>query len=82
MVWIKVFFFIFFIFTKNTHSNELSNDELMYFNFFDLNNDEFISVNEINETTNILFQLIDINKDNKISKDELLELKKIFDFLK
>ena len=52
MVWIKVFFFIFFIFTKNTHSNELSNDELMYFNFFDLNNDEFISVNEINETTN------------------------------
>ena len=69
MVWIRLIFLLLFSF--NLQSNELTEQELQYFNFLDLNNDKFISIEEINNSTNILFQLIDSNQDKKISHDEL-----------
>ncbi len=79
MVWIRLIFLLFFSFSL--HSNELTEQELQYFNFLDLNNDKFISIEEINNSTNILFQLIDSNQDKKISHDELKELKRIIELL-
>ena len=43
---------------------------------------DFVSIDEINQSTGIIFQLIDINKDNKISLLELKELKGIIEILK
>ena len=48
----------------------------------DLNNDGFVSIDEINQSTGIIFQLIDSNKDNKVSLLELEELKEILEILK
>ena len=79
MVWIRLIFLLLFSF--NLQSNELTEQELQYFNFLDLNNDMFISIEEINNSTNILFQLIDSNQDKKISHDELKELKRIIELL-
>ena len=79
MVWIRLIFLLFFSFSLQ--SNELTEQELQYFNFLDLNNDNFISIEEINNSTNILFQLIDSNQDKKISHDELKELKRIIELL-
>ena len=50
--------------------------------FHPLNNDGYVSADEINQSINIIFQLIDSNKDNKISLLELEELKVIVDILK
>ena len=47
----------------------------------DLNNDGFVSIEEINQSINIIFQLIDINKDQLISSSELEELKEIVEML-
>ncbi len=79
MVWLRLIFLLFLSFQVN--SNELTEQELQYFNFLDLNNDKYISVEEINKSTDILFQLIDSNQDKKISHDELRELKRIIDLL-
>ena len=79
MVWIRLIFLLLFSF--NLQSNELTEQELQYFNFLDLNNDKFISIEEIGNSTNILFQLIDSNQDKKISHDELKELKRIIELL-
>ena len=79
MVWIRFIFLILFSF--KVYSNELTEQELQYFNFLDLNNDKYISIDEINNSFEILFQLIDSNQDNKISHDELKELKRIFELL-
>ena len=79
MVWIRLIFLLFFSFSLQ--SNELTEQELQYFYFLDLNNDNFISIEEINNSTNILFQLIDSNQDKKISHDELKELKRIIELL-
>ena len=79
MVWIRLVVLLFFSF--GLQSNELTEQELRYFNFLDLNNDNFISIEEINNSTNILFQLIDSNQDKKISHDELKELKRIIELL-
>ena len=79
MVWIRLIFLLFFSFSLQ--SNELTEQELRYFNFLDLNNDKFISIEEIGNSTNILFQLIDSNQDKKISHDELKELKRIIELL-
>ena len=65
MVWIRLIFLLLFSF--NLQSNELTEQELQYFNFLDLNNDKFISIEEIGNSTNILFQLIDSNQDKKIN---------------
>jgi len=81
MVWIKLII-SFFIILTSVNASELSQEEINYFKILDLNNDGFISIDEINQSTGIIFQLIDINKDNKISLLELEELKKIIEILK
>ena len=48
----------------------------------DLNNDGFVTYDEINQSINIIFQLIDLNKDNKITLEELEDLKQIVNILK
>ena len=75
MVWVRLIFLILFSF--NAYSNELTQQELQYFNFLDLNNDGYVSHEEIEQIKNIVFELIDINNDNKISSEELDELNKI-----
>jgi Ca2+-binding EF-hand superfamily protein len=47
----------------------------------DLNNDGYVSTDEINQSINIIFQLIDTNNDKKISLEELEELKEIVNIL-
>ena len=64
------------------HSNELQDLEKMYFNFLDLNNDNYISYEEVNKATNLVFQLIDKDQDGKISVEELGELKEIIELIK
>ena len=54
----------------------------MYFNFVDLNNDELISLLEMNKSISIIFQLIDFNQDGFISRSEITELKKIVESLR
>ena len=81
MVWLN-FIFVILIFSSNLYSLELSQEEIDYFNIIDLNNDGFVSIEEINQSTNLIFQLIDINNDKKISQKELEELKKIIKILK
>ena len=79
MAWIKILSLsiLLLFFSKFTYSNELSEEEEMYFNFVDLNNDGIISYEEIEQSLNIMFQIIDQNQDNKISKNEINELKNI-----
>jgi len=81
MVWIKLIISFFIILTP-VKASELSQEEINYFKILDLNNDGFVSIDEINQSTGIIFQLIDINKDNKISLLELKELKGIIEILK
>ena len=81
MVWLN-FIFVILIFSSNLYSLELSQEEIYYFYIIDLNNDGFVSIEEINQSTNLIFQLIDINNDKKISQKELEELKKIIKILK
>ena len=72
----------FFIILTSVNASELSQEEISYFKIVDLNNDGFVSIDEINQSTGIIFQLIDTNKDNKISLLELEELKEIINILK
>ena len=81
MVWIRYILF-FNIFLTSVYASELSQEDINYFKIMDLNNDGFVSIDEINQSTNIIFQLIDSNKDNKISLLELEELKEIVEILK
>ena len=81
MVWVRLIFF-YSIFLTTLHSSELSQDEINYFKIMDLNNDGFVSADEINQSISIIFQLIDTNSDNKISLLELEELKEIIKILK
>ena len=69
-------------FSGNLFSNELNDDEKIYFNFIDLNNDGVISYEEIEQSLNLLFQIIDLNQDNKISQNEINELKEIIESLR
>ena len=82
MVWIKTFFLFLILYSSFVFSNELNEDEVMYFNFVDLNNDGVISYEEIEQSLNLLFQIIDLNQDNKISKNEINELKGIIESLR
>ena len=80
MVWVKsVIFFLTFLST--IHASELSQEEITYFNIMDLNNDGYLSTDEINQSIKIIFQLIDTNNDKKISLEELEELKEIVNIL-
>ena len=54
----------------------------MYFNFIDFDNDNQISLSEIEQSISIIFQIVDFNQDGFISKTEISELKNIFDSLK
>ena len=81
MVWVKLVFFC-LTFLSSIHASELSQDEINYFNIMDLNNDGYVSTDEINQSINIIFQLIDTNNDKKISLEELEELKDIVNILK
>ena len=65
MVWVKLVFFC-LTFLSSIRASELSQDEINYFNIMDLNNDGYVSTDEINQSINIIFQLIDINNDKKI----------------
>ncbi len=84
MVWLNKVIILFFLLfaTSNIFSNELTHDEQIYFNFMDLNNDDQISLLEINQSISLIFQLVDFNQDSFISKSEISELKNIIDFLK
>ena len=83
MVWINRTILLFFLlFSSNLYSNDLNDDEKMYFNFIDLNNDDQISLLEINQSISLIFQIVDFNQDGFISKTEISELKNIIDSLK
>ena len=82
MVWIKIFFLFLLLYSSIAYSSELNEEELMYFNFVDLNNDGVISYEEIEQSLNLLFQIIDLNQDNKISQNEINELKGIIESLR
>ena len=82
MVWIKTFFLLLLLYSSISYSTELNEEEQIYFNFVDLNNDGFISNEEIEQSLNLLFQIIDLNQDNKISQKEINELKGIIESLK
>ena len=81
MVWSKLILIIFLL-INNLNAAELTQEEKNYFKFLDLNNDGFVTIDEINQSTNIIFQLIDVNKDNKISLIELEDLKQIIELIK
>ena len=84
MVWLNRLTFLFSLFfsSSNLFSNELNDDEQMYFNFIDLNNDDQISLLEVNQSISLIFQIVDLNQDGFISKVEISELKNIIDSLK
>ena len=83
MVWItRIILLYFLILSQTLFSNELNNDEEMYFNFIDFNNDNKIALSEIEQSINIIFQLVDFNQDGFISRSEINELKSIIDSLK
>ena len=81
MVWVKLLILCLSL-LSSIQASELSNDEINYFKIMDLNNDGYISSDEINQSINIIFQLIDTNNDKKISLEELEELKDIVNILK
>ena len=78
----KLILFSFLFISQNLYSNSLNKDEEMYFNFVDLNNDELISLLEMNQSISIIFQLIDFNQDGFISRSEITEPKKIVESLR
>ena len=79
-----IFFVIIIIFYPLLviHSKELNNLEKMYFNFLDLNNDNYISYDEVSQSISLVFQLIDKDQDGKISISEISELKEIIELIK
>ena len=81
MVWVKSLIFCLTL-SFSIHASKLSQDEVNYFNIMDLNNDGYVSSDEISQSINIFFQLIDKNNDKKISLEELEELKEIVNILK
>ena len=80
MVLIKLILII-FPFFSSVYAADLLSNELRYFNSIDLNNDGFVSLEEISQTTRIIFQLVDSNNDKKISINELTELKQILELM-
>ena len=83
MVWLnKVIFLLILFFWQSLYSNELNEDEQIYFNFVDSNNDDMISLSEIEQSISIIFQIVDFNQDGFISNSEISELKKIINSIK
>jgi len=80
---VQLIFFLFFSLTSfASFSNELTDEEILYFNFLDLNKDQLISFDEISNSIHLIMQLVDENNDNKISKDEIINLKMILESIK
>ena len=84
MVWIirALLIFTLFILSNNSFSNDLNEEEEMYFNFIDFNNDNKISLSEIDQSISIIFQIVDYDQDGFLSKSEITELKNIIDSLR
>tara|TARA_B100000609_G_C17066042_1_gene356604 strand:- start:499 stop:756 length:258 start_codon:yes stop_codon:yes gene_type:complete len=85
MVWISkkiILLSLLLFFSTNLFSNELNDNEKMYFNFIDFNNDNQISLSEIEQSINIIFQITDFNQDGFLSQSEISELKNIIDSLR
>tara|TARA_Y100000768_G_C23539360_1_gene478580 strand:+ start:287 stop:544 length:258 start_codon:yes stop_codon:yes gene_type:complete len=85
MVWISktiIILLSLLFFSTKLLSNELNDYEQMYFNYIDLNNDNQISLSEIEQSINIVFQITDYNQDGFLSKSEINELKNIIDSLR
>ena len=80
MVRLSIFIYI-SLFSITLFSEELNNHEKIFINFLDLNNDEYISIEEINQSIKIIFQLIDENIDGKLSETEIINLKNIIEAL-
>ena len=60
MVWISktiILLSLLLFFSTKLFSNELNDNEKMYFNFIDFNNDNQISLSEIEQSINIIFQI-------------------------
>ena len=81
---VKLIYLVFFIIANPlliVQAEMLNAEEMIYFNFIDLNNDKFISFDEINKSLQLIFQLVDENLDGKISQEEIMELKSIIESL-
>ena len=79
---VRIIFICFLFFSSfNLLGEELTGQEKVFFSFLDLNNDNKISLEEINQSIKLVFQLIDENQDGKISEIEIIELKNIIDAL-
>ena len=79
---VRLIFLLLLLFTSlNLYSDTLNKEEEKYFNFFDFNKDDLISLDEINQSLKLIFQLIDENNDNKISKEEIIKIKNIIESL-
>ena len=85
MVWISktiILLSLLLFFSTKLFSIELNDNEKMYFNFIDFNNDNQISLSEIEQSINIIFQITDFNQDGFLSLSEISELKNIIDSLR
>ena len=85
MVWISktiILLSLLLFFSTKLFSIELNDNEKMYFNFIDFNNDNQISLSEIEQSINIIFQITDFNQDGFLSQSEISELKSIIDSLR
>ena len=76
-----IFLLIFLSISLASKSEELNNQEKLFFNFIDLNNDKNISLDEVNQSIRIIFQLIDENRDGILNEEEIIELKNILESL-
>lgn len=79
---VRIIFICFLLFSSlNLLGEELIGQEKIFFSFLDQNNDNKISLEEINQSIKLIFQLIDDNQDGNISELELIELKNIIELL-
>ena len=76
-----IFLLIFLPISLASKSEELNNQEKLFFSFIDLNNDKYISLDEVNQSIRIIFQLIDENRDGILNEEEIIELKNILESL-
>ena len=76
-----IFLLIFISIPLIGKSEELKNQEKLFFSFIDLNNDKNISLDEVNQSIRIIFQLIDENRDGILNEEEIIELKNILESL-
>ena len=75
----KFLIVIIFLINFSLFADSLTKEEIIYFNFIDLNNDDEISYQEANKILQLIFQILDVNGDNIISKDEILELSNVIE---